>query len=833
LKKLPIHDVINDIKTSLRQNNTLILQAPPGAGKSTAVPISFLNEPWLENKKIIMLEPRRVAARMVATQMAKLIGQELGQSVGYQVKMDSKYSKDTKILIVTEAILVKKLQANQTLDDVAMIIFDEFHERSIHTDLSLALSLQVQELLRDDLKLLLMSATINTNNISKLLPSTNVISSEGKAYNVKNIYLDIKTPLPDFRSINNVLTKTVLNSIKDDDGDILVFLPGVKEINKLQTSLNKSTTSKDILILPLYSNLSKKEQDLALNINKKRKIILSTNIAQTSLTIDGVRVVIDSGLEKLSKYNYANSMNHLELSFISKDSATQRAGRAGRLSDGVCYRLWHETKILQESTKPEILRSDLSSTILDLSLWDAEFEELKFLDIPSEDIIKSTKETLLELEMLNGNHKITKFGEDGLKLGLHPRFAYMILKANELAYAYEACILAALLSEKDILQNSSNDSDLLFRFSCIFEKDFINPYINSFKAKEVLKLCESFYSRLKTIRNIKNKNSDLDKDMIAVLLLFAYPDRLAKQRSNNDSRYKLSNSKGAIIHNEDTLFNEEYLVVANINASNRDSYIHLALSISPDLIHKYFHHLVNIKESISYNKELNKFDLKISTNFLSLELEQKPLTDSSSIDFKELIQELIQTEGLDLLNWSKKALNLKDRLNFIHFHQEDKFNGYSEKNLLSSVDEWLSPYLDGVKTIKALQELDIYNILLSTIDWDKRKLLDELAPLNVKVASGSNIFIDYSDYEKPAIKVRLQEMFGMSETPKILNNALSLQLHLLSPASHPIAITYDLKSFWENSYTEAAKELRGKYKRHYWPDNPLEAIATKKTKKFM
>ncbi|PHS56849.1 MAG: ATP-dependent helicase HrpB [Sulfurimonas sp.] len=833
MKKLPIHDVLQEIKDTFKTQQSLILEAPPGAGKSTIVPISFLGELFLGNKQIIMLEPRRIAARMVATRMAKLLGEEVGQSVGYQIKMDSLYSKKTKILVVTEAILVKKLQANQSLDDVAMIIFDEFHERSIHTDLSLALAIEVQSLLRDDLKLLVMSATLNSDSISGLLPDAKKISSFGKSYEIENIYLDIKTPLADSKNINQLLFKTVIKSIKEDDGDILVFLAGTKEIKKLQNSLNEVLNSKDILVLELYSNLSKKEQEKALEINKKRKIILSTNIAQTSLTIEGVKVVIDSGLEKLSRYNYSNSMNHLELSFISLDSSIQRAGRAGRLSNGKCYKLWHETKILLQSTQAEILRSDLSSLVLDLALWGSELNELKFLDIPQNKIIQKTKDTLYKLKMLDKSYKITNLGRQALKLGLHPRFAYMILRANELSYAYEACILAALLSEKDIYLNSFRDSDLLSRFMSIYNKEFDNNYINKFYAKEILKQADSFYVRLKKIQTIQKKYSAFKQDMISILLLFAYPDRLAKQREKNGNRYILSNSKGAIIHNEDTLFNQEYLVVANLHAQNKDSFINLALSISMPLIKQYFKHLIKDKQNISYNKDSKKFDIKIFTQFLNLTLEIKTIKDTSNINYKKLLIELIKKEGLELLTWSKKAVNLKNRLNFINHHKKEEFTGFSDEELLKTLDTWLEPYLDNIKTIKELEQLDMYIILTSLISWDKQELLNSLAPLSIKVPSGSNIFIDYSNSEKPCMSVRLQEMFGLNDTPCILNSSLALQIQLLSPASRPVAITYDLKSFWHNSYDDVAKELRGKYKKHYWPKDPFEAVATSKIKKYM
>jgi len=832
MTKLPIHDVLEDVKNSLQNNNTLILQAPPGAGKSSVVPISLLGEAWLGDKIIIMLEPRRLAARMVASQMAKLLGEELGQSVGYQVKMDSLYTKNTKILVVTEAILVRKLQSNQALDDVAMIIFDEFHERSIHTDLSLALSLQVQELLRDDLKILIMSATLNSDEISSLLGKVPVITSKGKMYDVQNIYLDITTKQPDARSLNSLLLNTTLQALKEHEGDILVFLAGAKEIKNLQSSLSTSSTCKDILILPLYSSLSKNEQDKALSQSSKRKIILSTNIAQTSLTIKGVKVVIDSGLEKQSRYNYSNAMNHLELTFISKDSAVQRAGRAGRLSCGICYRLWHESKTLQQSTKPEILRADLSSLLLDLTLWGVnDFNELKFLDIPNQNIIQETKKVLKELAMLDDLFKITPFGKDALSLGLHPRLAYMILKANDLGFAYEACLLASLLGEKDIFNHSSQESDILSRYIHLFEKDFNSKYINRFRAKEVITSAEFFYKKLKSIKQVVKKNSSLNTEILSVLLLFAYPDRLAKLRVNNDNRYILSNGKGALLHNEDSLFNQEYLVVANLHAHDKDSVINMALSITMADIEQYFSSFITNKKSITYNKEAKKFDIREETYFLQLLLHSKPLQPSAKQDFTKLLLELVKKEGLGVLTWNKKALGLQNRVNFLNHYQE--FIDFSNEALLNTLDIWLEPYLSGITTIKELEALDVYSMLLTLLPWDRQQLLDAMAPVSVKVPSGSNIHIDYSDYEKPSMHVKIQEVFGLNETPKILNNTLSLQIHLLTPAMTPIQITYDLKSFWENSYAEVRKEVRGKYKKHYWPENPFEAIATNKTKKHM
>ncbi len=842
MNKSPINEILPELKKSLYNNQKLLLQAPPGAGKSTVIPISLLKESWLKDKIIIMLEPRRVATRMVANQMAKLLGENVGQTVGYQVKMDSLKSTNTKILVVTEAILVRKLQSDQALEDVAMVIFDEFHERSIHTDLSLALSLQVQEVLREDLKILIMSATLNSNKIAELLGDVPIITSKGKIFDVQNIYLEKNIKQPDVKNINTLLLNTTLNALKNDSGDILIFLPGVKEIKKLEKSLLEKIKDTNIVILPLYSTLKKEEQDKAIFKNSKRKIILSTNIAQTSLTIEGVKVVIDSGLEKLSRYNYSNAMDHLELNFISKDSSIQRAGRAGRLSNGKCYKLWHQDKILKQSTKAEILRADLSSLLLDLALWGIEeISELKWLDIPETKIVSDTKIVLKELHMLDKNNEITQFGKNALSLGLHPRFSYMILKANDLGFAYEACLLSAILSEKDIFTNQYANCDILSRFVHLFENDVNNNYINKYTSKEVLTQANYFYKKLNNIKKVNKKNVNLDESKIAVLLLFAYPDRLAKLRVTNDNKYKLSNGKGAILNIEDILFNEEYLVVSNINANDKNSYINRAISISLNQIEKYFSDFIKKVETIKYNKEHKKFDFRENRYFLDLELDSKPLAISKKHNIKHLLIDLIKKEGLELLTWNSKSIDLKNRINFINeqkksnvkFNIEVEFEDFDDENLLNTLENWIEPYLENISTVKELQLLDMYNILMGVLSWENQQMLEKLAPTHIKVPSGSNIKIDYSDKQKAILSVRLQEMFGLHETPKVLNDKVALQIHLLSPAKRPIQITYDLKSFWENSYMEVRKELRGKYKKHYWPENPFEAVATSQTKKLM
>jgi len=834
MKNLPIYDVLDNIKETINKNSTLILQSPPGTGKSTIVPAALLDEPFLNNKMIIMLEPRRVAARMVAQRISSLLGENIGHRVGYQIKMDSCYCQDTKLLIVTEAILVRKLQLDPSLQDVAMVIFDEFHERNIHSDLSLALSLQVQEFLRDDLKIFIMSATLNQNSLLDLLGDVPVINVQAKSYDVKDIYLPSNIKQSDYKSINPLVLDTILKAFKKDEGDILVFLPGAKQINDLQQLLEDKISKIEVDILPLYSSLNKNLQDKALKKSNKRKIILSTNIAQTSLTIEGVKVVIDSGLHKISFYDYNTSMDHLKLQFISEDFAIQRAGRAGRLSNGVCYKLWHRGKILEKTTKPEILRSDLSQFFLNLALWGVDdIKELKFLDYPTIEVQNSTKKLLQELMMLNGEGKITPFGKKSLSLGVHPRFAYMILKANDLGFAYEACLLAALLSEKDIFKNHYKNSDIYARFIHLYGKDFDNSFINISLCKEVLKQAQYFYSKLKNIEKIKKSDIKIDQENLAVLLLFAYPDRLAKQREKNSNRYILSNAKGAILNFEDPLFNEKFLICPILNGHQKDSYINLALKISLESIKSRFKDYIKTKEQILYNSSNKKIEIKQSFLFNSLELYTKAISSKEKGDFSELFLQLIKKEGLNFLTWSKKAIDLKNRVVFINENSDLDFPNFKDEYLLQSLDIWLKPYLVGMKTLKELESLDLYSILLSSLPWEKQQLLDDLVPSYIKVPSRSKIKIDYSNSKKAILAVKIQEVFGLTNTPKILNNTMPLQIHLLSPALRVIQITEDIKSFWENSYEDVRKELFIKYKKHYWPNNPFEAIATNKLKKNM
>ncbi len=837
---LPIHQVIPKIISTLNDANRLVLQAPPGAGKTTAVPIALLDETWLGDQQIIMLEPRRLATRNAAARMAELLGEKVGETVGYQIRADRCVSKKTKIIVVTEGILTRMLQGDPALEKTALIIFDEFHERNLHGDLALALSLQSQELLRDDLKIMVMSATLNTKAISGLLDNAPIITSEGRSFPVENIYLSSKTPHPSPIQLSGLISKTVADVIRNESGSILIFLPGVKEIKSVESRLLETLKEKDISIAPLYGDMSKQAQDTAIRPSKegRRKIVLATNIAETSLTIEGITVVIDSGLQRVSTFNSGSGMNRLHTVTISQDSATQRSGRAGRLSPGKCYRLWHEHRQLTQHSSPEILTSDLTPMMLELANWGVdEVDELQWLDLPTTSAVKHARDLLNELGALKGT-TITEHGKTMLELGTHPRLAHMMIKASSLGLGKSATLIAALLSEKDIFTGSARHAaDLSQRVTTLQEQHSGN-HVDRGAVKRVLTTASGFQKKLKK-STLSQKSS---QDMTGVLLGFAYPDRIAKCRDLRNSRYILSGGKGARLNVEDELFSAPYLVVADLDSAQTDARIYSAATISEDQIEKYFSELITKERSTRWNEETERVEAREITKLGAVTLDEQPVKNIESADIATALLSAIRAKGLDALTWDKEALGLRQRVDFLNYHKindPDKANiigelpDFSDTWLLENLELWLLPHLDGIKSFKACQKLNTFPILLSMLTWEQQQRIETLAPAKIKVPSGSNISINYENPVSPVLAVRLQELFGMVETPLLINGTLSMTVELLSPAHRPMQVTKDLKSFWDNTYDEVKKELRGKYKRHYWPDDPYNAIATNKTKKKM
>ncbi len=866
MQTLPINKVLPDIKNILNTHNRVVLQAPPGAGKTTAVPIALLDQPWLQNKQIIILEPRRLAARNAAARMAFLLNEKVGQSIGYQIRQDNCFSKQTKILVVTEGILTRKLQADPELKNIALVIFDEFHERNLHADLSLALCLQSQQIIREDLKILVMSATLNTTAISTLLAdaakqNAPIIQSEGRSFPVEINYLDKNIKQTDFRQLISSLLNAIKNVILNHDGNCLVFLPGVKEINQLKKQIDqylKSELIENVSIVPLHGSLSKQQQDKAISAteNHLRKIVLATNIAETSLTIEGINCVIDSGLERTLQYNPSSAMNRLITQTISQDSTEQRAGRAGRLSAGTCYRMWtasQQQRLLKHSIA-EISHSDLSTLVLELANWGVlHVNELQWLDTPPSSSVEQAKALLKQLNAIDTKGSITPHGRNILKLGTHPRLAHMMLKAIKLEQTYLACLLASILTEKDLfLAHAEKSYDIQNRLNILRTKQTNNNQqgIDVQQCKKITQTADDFLKRLKQSAKDLSLNKHFNDELAGVLLAFSYPDRIAKQRNHNKPDYLLSSGKGASIPPflQHSLY--EYLVVANLDAKkNNEAKIYFAAEITLQQLHNYFSNNMQHTETVLWNKTQERVEAKQTTNIGKIVLQEKLVTPKDkNIVLCCLIDE-IKKIGLQCLNWSTQAVNLKQRVQFIQLNiknysaleeqfgekqfENENLPNFSDEMLLDTLHDWLQPYLKNENSIKQIQKLDLHILLLNQLSWKQQQTVEKLAPEKINVPSGSAIKIDYSDPLKPVLAVRLQEVFGLYETPKILSGYCSLMMHLLSPARKPMQVTQDLNSFWQTTYHEVKKELRGKYKRHYWPDDPFTAQATSKTKKQM
>ncbi|MDH5394136.1 MAG: ATP-dependent helicase HrpB [Gammaproteobacteria bacterium] len=863
---LPINDVLADIKHSLNHHNRVVLQAPPGAGKTTAVPIALLGQSWLGDRQIIMLEPRRLAARNAAARMAFLLNQKVGETVGYQIRQDNCFSDKTRILVVTEGILTRKLQADPELKHTALVIFDEFHERSLHADLSLALCCQSQQILREDLKILVMSATLNTDAVARLLDNAPIIQSQGRRFPVENIYLDKVTRQhtinPQQQLMIN-LTNTVKKFIHQHEGNCLVFLPGVKEIMLLSKQIKHILDSESIshiLIAPLHGSLNKQQQDLAIVPTKDiatRKIVLATNIAETSITIDGISCVIDSGLERVLDYSPASGMNRLSTRAISQDSAEQRSGRAGRLSAGSCYRMWtaeQQPRLLKHAAA-EILHSDLSSLLLELANWGvSQVDELKWMDLPPSSASEQASTLLQQLGAIDHSGKITQHGRDMLRLGTHPRLAHMMLAAVKLGQAYHACLIASLLSEKDIFNtNADKSADIHQRINVLVQGGSKHHGIDNQLCKRIIQSADDFFKRVKKC-TAENKNAatlskeTADNQLSGVLLAYAYPDRIAQRRNGNEARYLLSNGKGAVVPPYLQQHLHEYLVVANLDAKQGEACIYLAAEISAEQLQQYFADNIEHEERVEWNESAQRVEAKQSRRIGKIILQQSRLRDVNRPETQHaILQRLIQAirdSGLDCLNWSEKAVSLKQRVQFIRqqLHNNAALNkqfagqplaDFSEQALSDTLDQWLQPHLNNENSLRQCSKLDCYSLLLNQLSWDQQQLIKQLAPERISVPSGSSVSIDYSDPLQPVLAVRLQEVFGLYDTPTVLKGHCKLMMHLLSPARQPMQVTQDLNSFWQTTYHDVKKDLRGKYKRHYWPDDPFTAQATSKTKKQM
>jgi ATP-dependent helicase HrpB len=817
---LPIHAVLTDVKAALHESGQLILQAPPGAGKTTIVPLELLDAPWLGNNKIVMLEPRRLAARNAANRMAELLGERVGERVGYRIRQETKVSADTRIEVVTEGILTRMLQSDPALEGIGVLIFDEFHERSLHADLGLALALQSQQLLRDDLKIIVMSATLNAKAVQGVMPDAPVITSKGRSFPVTYRYLDNNVKQPDSRTVVSLAVDAVMSAVKTEQGSILVFLPGVREIREAETRL-RDAVGPEYVIAPLYGDLSKDAQQQAIAPAPEgvRKVVLATNIAETSLTIEGVRIVIDSGLERAVHYDSDSGMNRMRTQRITQDSATQRAGRAGRTQSGVCYRLWHENSALVPHARAEIVRSDLAPVLLELSKWGTSVDELAWVDRPPEHAESEARALLISLDMITADGRITEHGEAALKLGMHPRLAHMVLRAQHEGIGYEAVLIATLLQENTGIR-AVDIAEGMERLSTLLS----NMKAGAAIRRSVRDLCK----RLDIVARCT-----VDTSHAGVLVALAYPDRIARRRGAGSEHFIMANGKGVVLGDDAQFVGMEYLAVAEAGGAESALRLFHAASLSQESIETWFADKIESVNEVVWNDAAGRVEARRIRRIGAVVLEKSRIDSPSPHEVTLGLLDGIRQRGLDVLPWDKKSLSLRARMTFASVHMPERFTAMDDATLLETLEAWLQPYLEDIRDLKGLQRLDMHAIISARAGWDALQELDELAPETLTVPSGSKIRIDYSDPHQPVLAVRLQEMFGQHHTPTVLKGSVPLMLHLLSPAQRPVQVTQDLVSFWNSGYAEVRKELRGKYKKHYWPEDPYEAVATSKTKKRM
>ena len=832
---LPIDEVLPALRQALRERHEAVLEAPPGAGKTTRVPLALLNEPWLAGQKIVMLEPRRLAARAAAERLASELGEKVGETVGYRIRLDSTVGPNTRIEVVTEGILTRRLQHDPALEGVGLLIFDEFHERSLDADLALALSLNGRELFRDEqpLKLLLMSATLEGERLSSVLDNAPVVRSEGRMYPVA---LRWGRPFVPGEFIEPRVVQTVLDAINDESGSLLVFLPGQAEIRRVNQQLAEALGSRsDILLCPLHGELDLAAQRAAIEpaASGVRKVVLATNIAETSLTIDGVRVVIDAGLARVPRFDPGSGMTRLDTQRISRASATQRAGRAGRLEPGVCYRLWSEDQHAQLAAygSAEILQADLAGLALQLARWGVTPHELVWLDVPPAASYAQAQQLLERLGALS-NGKLTPHGEAMAELPAHPRIAHLLLRGQALGLADMACDVAALLGERDILRGAGADVHSRLALLSGESRAARGGQGGVQRAKQ---LARQYRGMLRGKATQPVADPDHPR-WLGALLALAYPDRVAQQRKSGGAEYRLANGRAALFGEVDGLMKQPWLVIADLGSrqGQREERIYLAAEFDPVLLDGVLSEQVSVVDQLDWDEREGVLRAERQRKVGELVLSREPLTGLDEAARIQALVSLVRRKGLELLPWTPELRQWQARVALlrqldIESQGQSEWPDVSDAALLATLEEWLAPYLGRVTRLSHFANLDLSSIVRNVLKWPLPQRLDELAPHHITVPSGSSVRLDYSEHP-PILAVRLQELFGLSDTPRIAGGRQTVKLHLLSPARRPVQVTQDLANFWRSTYAEVKKDLKGRYPKHYWPDDPLVAQATARIK---
>jgi ATP-dependent helicase HrpB len=805
------------------------LQAPPGAGKTTFVPPALEGASWLGGQTIVMLEPRRLATRAAAYRIAELRGEAVGETVGYRMRGDTRIGPRTRVEVVTEGVLTRRLQRDPTLDGVGLVIFDEFHERSLDADLGLALTLRTQALVRGDLRILVMSATLDGGAVAALLGNAPIIASEGRSFPVETRYVP---PRAGTRAEAGVVS-TILAALRDDAGDILVFLPGAGEIRRVESLL----TERDVggaLVLPLYGALTHEAQDRAIRPDPhgRRKIVLSTSIAETSLTIDGVHVVVDAGVSRVPRFSPRTGMTRLETVRVSRASADQRRGRAGRLGPGVCYRLWpeHEDLHLLANTPPEIASADLTPLALDLAAAGvSDPSELRWLDPPPAAAFAQATELLRELDAVNDTG-VTAYGREMASLPVHPRLAHMLISARASGHDRLACDVAALLSERDIFRSRGEpiDADLALRVACIQgERDAAPPGADV--DRDALRRARADAERLARQIRARSRTSS-STDALGRLLALAYPDRVGQRRPGSRARFVLRNGRGAELTGAQSLSESPFIVAAELDDQRPESRVFLAAPISIEEIRETFGDQIVSTDVVEFDDATSSVAARRRERLGAIVLRDVALGQPDPDLVRAALLDAVRRRGASSMPWSDAASRLRARLAFAHANFTD-WPDVSDSALSNSMPAWLAPAIGRARSWSDLERLDLTAALGDLLDWRQRRELDVLAPTHITVPSGSRIPVDYTDPASPVLAVRLQEVFGLTESPRIALGRVPVTMQLLSPAGRPVQVTRDLAGFWRTSYFDVRKDMRGRYPKHDWPEDPLAAQPTARAKR--
>ncbi len=836
---LPIEPILPAIRAALRDSTALVLQAPPGAGKTTRVPLALLDEPWLAGQTILLLEPRRLAARAAATRMADQLNDPLGQTVGYRIRFESQVSRQTRIEVLTEGILTRRLQRDPSLEGVGLVIFDEFHERNLHADLALALCLDSQRSLREELRLLVMSATLEDAAVARLLNTAPIIRSAGRAYPVDHHYLPRD---PDRLNLIPTIVHAVLNALAHHAGDLLVFLPGSAEIRQVLHRLGSEPACTGLALTPLYGDLPGAEQQRAIQPDSagRRKVVLATPIAETSLTIEGVTVVVDAGWTRIPRFDPRRGLTRLETVRLSADAAEQRAGRAGRQGPGQCYRLWSEAtqNRLQPHRTPEILEADLAPLALELAQWGiSDPTALAWLDTPPPGALAQARALLTELEALDTQGRTTPVGQSLAELPTHPRLAHLLRRGAALGQGALAADLAALLEERDLLRGDhafgcdlTTRLDALRAFRC-------DGYNGARRWQADPSACARIDQSARRWRHVLRVTTTSETaphaETVGLLLALAYPDRVARRRESGADRYLLANGRGARLIAGDPLMGCDWLVAAHLDAGTHEGRIWLAAPVQAADLETHLTTRINTIEEIIWDERQAAIVARREQRLGILPINSTPLTDVDPESVRQAMLVGVRQLGImDCLPWTRELHDEQTRvLSLRHWFPEDEWPDLSDAWLAAHAEDWLLPWLDGIRRREHLPRLDLAAAWHRLLDGRLRVRLNEWAPTHLQVPSGSRLRLSYTPGEPPVLAVKLQELFGLVDTPRIADGRITVTLHLLSPAQRPIQVTQDLRSFWERTYIEVKKELKGRYPKHPWPDDPWTAPPTRRTQR--